>query len=155
MTVENLGVSFPPARRGGARIRVVRGLHLAVHAGQTLAVVGESGCGKSLTALSMLQLVPVPPGRYDSGRILWTPDPQRDPVDLLSLSERQMQRRRGNEIAMIFQEPMTSLNPVYTIGEQILEAIHLHRDLSRAEAIPASASTPGPTSFPAACASAS
>ncbi|MAE60507.1 MAG: dipeptide ABC transporter ATP-binding protein DppD [Planctomycetaceae bacterium] len=96
---------------------------------QTLAVVGESGCGKSVTALSTLQLVPTPPGRYETGRIVF------DDQDLLNHSDRQMQAIRGNQIAMIFQEPMTSLNPVYSIGEQILEAILLHQKVSRSEAI--------------------
>ncbi len=94
---------------------------------ETLAVVGESGCGKSLTALSIMRLVP-PPGRVVGGEVLL------DDVDLLALSRRQMQEIRGDRIAMIFQEPMTSLNPVLTIGDQIAESLLLHRRVSRKEA---------------------
>jgi len=125
--VANLAVSFD---NGAApRIEAVCGVQMSVYPNQTLAVVGESGCGKSVTAMSALQLIPCPPGRYDGGSILF------EGRDLLSLSEKQMREIRGREIAMIFQEPMTSLNPVYTIGDQILEAILLHRNVSRAEAV--------------------
>jgi oligopeptide/dipeptide ABC transporter ATP-binding protein len=123
--IEDLTVSFASER---GPVRAVNGVNLSVYPQQTLAVVGESGCGKSVTALSTLQLIPTPPGRYDGGRIVF------DGSDLLNFNERQMQGVRGNQIAMIFQEPMTSLNPVYTVGEQILEAIRLHQQLSRAEA---------------------
>ena len=91
-------------------------------------VVGESGCGKSVTALSILRLVPCPPGRYDRGAILF------EGRNLMERSEPQMLRVRGAEIAMIFQDPVTSLNPVYTVGEQIVETIRLHQDVSRSEA---------------------
>ena len=105
---------------------------------QTLAVVGESGSGKSVSALSVLQLIPTPPGSYDGGKILWNlaADPAEAPsyTDLLTQSERQMRSVRGNQVAMIFQEPMTSLNPVYTIGDQIREAIMLHRGVTTAQA---------------------
>ena len=90
--------------------------------------MGESGCGKSVTAMSILQLIPTPPGRYAGGQIRF------QGRDLLSLSEAELRRIRGNDIAMIFQEPMTSLNPVYTVGEQIIEALTLHRGLGQAEA---------------------
>jgi len=108
---------------------------MAIYPGQTLAVVGESGSGKSVTAMSALQLIPQPPAQYESGKILWDVDGAGDPVDLLSYSDKQMREVRGNQIAMIFQEPMTSLNPVYTIGEQILEAVLLHQSVSKEEAI--------------------
>ncbi len=122
LEVADLAVSFDNA--GGPRIQAVCGVSMALHRQQTLAVVGESGCGKSVTAMSAMQLIPRPPGRFDRGSILF------EGQDLLSLTERQMLRVRGGKIAMIFQEPMTSLNPVYTIGDQILEAVHLHRTLS-------------------------
>ncbi|MCC7541004.1 MAG: ABC transporter ATP-binding protein, partial [Deltaproteobacteria bacterium] len=99
-----------------------------VPAGGTIALVGESGCGKSVTALSILRLVQSPPGRIESGRILLRGK------DLLHLSEREMRKLRGSEISMIFQEPMTSLNPVYTVGAQIVEAIRLHQKVSSSEA---------------------
>jgi len=105
--------------------RAVDGVSLSVRAGRTLGVVGESGCGKSVTALSILRLVTLP-GRIVGGSIVYKGE------DLLGLSERAMRRVRGKEIAMVFQEPMTSLNPVFTIGSQIAEAIRLHQRLDRA-----------------------
>lgn len=123
LRVDELAVSFDNA--GGPRIQAVDGVRMTVYPQQTVAVVGESGCGKSVTAMSALQLIPRPPGRFDRGRILYRKDNQE--VDLLKLTSDQMRAYRGNEIAMIFQEPMTSLNPVYTVGDQILEAITLHR----------------------------
>jgi oligopeptide/dipeptide ABC transporter ATP-binding protein len=109
-------------------VRAVDGVSYSVRAGETLGVVGESGCGKSVTALSMLRLVADPPGRIVGGSIRF------EGRNLLELSERDMEDLRGNDIAMIFQEPMTSLNPLLTIGRQIAEAIELHRGLSRREA---------------------
>ncbi len=103
-------------------------VHWSLFERQTLAVVGESGCGKSVSAMSILRLLPMPPGRFLQGSILYRG------VDLLSQSEAQMRRIRGGQIAMIFQEPMTSLNPVYNIGEQIMEAIMLHQHVAAAEA---------------------
>ena len=105
-------------------IRAVDGVSYAVRAGETLGVVGESGCGKSVTALSVLRLVASPPGRIVSGAIRF------GGVNLLDLSEHEMEAIRGNEISMIFQEPMTSLNPLLTCGRQIAEAIALHQGLS-------------------------
>ncbi len=96
--------------------------------GETLGVVGESGCGKSVTALSIMRLIPSPPGRIAGGRI------EFEGKDLLALPERSMQAIRGNQIGMIFQEPMTSLNPVFTVGSQISEGIRLHRGASRSAA---------------------
>ena len=108
--------------------RAVDGINFAIGARQTFALVGESGCGKSVTALSVMRLVPRPPGEIVSGRIVL------EGQDLTELSERQMRKVRGGRIAMIFQEPMTSLNPVFTVGWQILEAIDIHRRLSRRQA---------------------
>jgi ABC-type dipeptide/oligopeptide/nickel transport system ATPase component len=128
--VNNLAVSFDNGR--GPRVQAVDGVRMTIYPRQTLAVVGESGCGKSVTAMSMLQLIPRPPGRFDRGEIVF--ESKRGPVDLVSLGPRQIREIRGNEIAMIFQEPMTSLNPVYTVGDQILEAILLHQDVTAAQA---------------------
>ncbi|WP_325050405.1 ABC transporter ATP-binding protein [Falsigemmobacter faecalis] len=106
----------------------VDGASFSLPAGETLAIVGESGSGKSVTAMSILGLIPSPPGRVESGRILFKGH------DLLSLTEPEMQRIRGNQISMIFQEPMTALNPVFTVGSQIREAILLHQTRDPAEA---------------------
>ena len=110
-------------------VRAVDGVSYAVHRGQTLGVVGESGCGKSVTALSILRLVANPPGRIVGGAIRF------DGQDLLGLKEREMERIRGNDISMIFQEPMTSLNPVFTVGHQISEAVVLHQKLSKRDGL--------------------
>ena len=104
-------------------VRAVDGVSCAVYPGETLAVVGESGCGKSVTSLSILRLIASPPGKIVSGRLLF------EGRDLLELSEDAMRAIRGNEISMIFQEPMTSLNPVFTIGRQIAEALELHQGM--------------------------
>ena len=114
-----------------AVLKAVDDLSFEVKRGETLAVVGESGCGKSMTALSIMRLVPSPPGNIAGGSILL------NGRDLLRLNEGEMRAVRGNEISMIFQEPMTSLNPVLTIGAQIAEAIKLHRDVSRSAAMDA------------------
>ena len=106
-------------------LHAVDGVDLSIDAGETVGVVGESGCGKSVTAMSVLKLVPMPPGRIVDGQILW----QRR--DLVPMSADAMRRIRMKEIAIVFQEPMTSLNPVYTIGDQIGEALRLHEGLSR------------------------
>ncbi|MBU0717170.1 MAG: ABC transporter ATP-binding protein, partial [Planctomycetes bacterium] len=108
---------------------VVDGVSFRVPRGQTVALVGESGCGKSVTALSVMRLIPQPPGRILDGEVLLRETPNTAPIDLLRISERQMQSIRGNRIAMVFQEPATSLNPVFSIGEQIVEAIELHQSL--------------------------
>ena len=109
-------------------VRAVDGVSFEIGAGETLAVVGESGSGKSVTALSILKLIPTPPGRVVGGRILFRGR------DLVPAPAEEMRRIRGKEISMIFQEPMTSLNPVYTCGEQIMEAIVLHENVDRKEA---------------------
>ena len=124
--VRNLRTHFETER---GVVKAVDGVDIAVGPGQTLGVVGESGCGKTVLALSILRLVPSPPGRIIGGSVFL------DGRDLLTLSEEEMRRVRGKEISMIFQEPMTSLNPVFRIGEQIAEAIRLHRGLGRREAI--------------------
>ncbi|WP_052299189.1 ABC transporter ATP-binding protein [Thermaerobacter marianensis] len=110
-------------------IPAVSGVDLTIRRGETLAVVGESGCGKSVTALSIMRLIPSPPGRIEAGEILF------EGRDLLRLPEEEMRRIRGNEIAMIFQEPMTSLNPVFTVGDQIAEVFMFHRGMGRREAL--------------------
>ena len=110
-------------------VRAVDGVSFHVMPGETLAIVGESGCGKSVTALSVLRLVPSPPGRIVSGSI------RLAGRDLLELSEAEMREVRGNDISMIFQEPMTSLNPVLTIGRQIAETLTLHQGLDRRAAL--------------------
>ena len=128
--VNDLAVSFDNG--AGPRVQAVDGVRLSIYPRQTLAVVGESGCGKSVTAMSTLHLIPRPPGRFDRGEIIFQTD--EGPRDLLTMSEREIRRIRGNEIAMIFQEPMTSLNPVFTIGDQITEAILLHQDVTPQQA---------------------
>ena len=110
-------------------VRAVDGIDLYVNKGETLGVVGESGCGKSVTALSIMRLIPTPPGRIVEGSITY------NGRNLLELSPSQMRKIRGKEISMIFQEPMTSLNPVFTCGEQIAEAIRLHEGLGRRDAM--------------------
>ena len=110
-------------------VRAVDGVDLHIDSGETLGVVGESGCGKTVTARSVLKLIDMPPGRFEAGQILW------QGRDLIPLSMDEMDKIRAKEIAIIFQEPMTSLNPVYTVGDQIAEVIALHQKLSRRQAI--------------------
>ena len=110
-------------------VRAVDGVDLSIDRGETVGVVGESGCGKTVTALSVLKLIPMPPGRIAGGQILWRGR------DLVLLRPQDMQDIRSKEIAIIFQEPMTSLNPVYTIGDQISEVIRLHEGLGRRAAL--------------------
>jgi oligopeptide/dipeptide ABC transporter ATP-binding protein len=114
---------------GDGVVRAVDGVSYAVRSGEILGVVGESGCGKSVTALSIMRLVADPPGRIVGGAVRF------QGTNLVDLTEREMEDIRGNDISMIFQEPMTSLNPLLTVGRQIAEAIALHRGLSRREAI--------------------
>ena len=110
-------------------VKAVDDVSFALRKAETLAIVGESGCGKTMTALSLLRLIPNPPGRIVGGAI------RLDGKNLIALSEAEMRDIRGNEISMIFQEPMTSLNPVMTIGAQISETIRLHQDLTKAQAL--------------------
>ena len=125
LELRNLSIAFDTE---GGQIRPVQDVSLSIFPGQTLAVVGESGCGKSVTALSILRLIPSPPGRVLGGQVLF------EGRDLLALSEKEMRGVRGKDIAMIFQEPMTSLNPVFTVGEQIVEAVQLHQKVGTKEA---------------------
>jgi peptide/nickel transport system ATP-binding protein len=124
LDVQNLRTHF---RTPAGIVRAVDGVSFHVNAGEVLAIVGESGCGKSVTAMSVLRLIPEPPGK-SAGAVLF------EGRDLLKTSERDMRKIRGNEISMVFQEPMTSLNPVLTIGRQIGEALRLHQGLSKADA---------------------
>jgi ABC-type dipeptide/oligopeptide/nickel transport system ATPase component len=128
LRVENVSVHFEQA---DVTTVAVDGVSFDLHRGETLGLVGESGSGKSVTALSLLRLLPQPAGRIAGGRILLEGE------DLLALSERQMRRMRGRRIAMIFQEPMTSLNPVLTVGAQIVEGIMAHQGMGRREALDA------------------
>jgi len=125
LRVAGLSTQF---RTDAGTVRAVDDVSFELFPGETLGVVGESGCGKSVTALSILRLIPDPPGRIVGGEILL------DGEDLLRASERRLREIRGNRIGMIFQEPMTSLNPVYTSGWQIAESVRLHRGKSRREA---------------------
>ena len=123
--IKNLAISFS-AR--GKRFRSVNSVNLFINKGEILGIVGESGCGKSVTSLSIMGLLSMPPGKIEEGEILFEGE------NILSYSEAQMRRLRGNKISMIFQDPMTSLNPVFTIGMQVDEAIRLHNaHLSKSE----------------------
>ena len=124
LEVKNLKTSFFTEE---GEVKAVDDVSFNVYKGKTLGIVGESGCGKSVTSLSIMRLIPNPPGRIVGGEILY------NGRDLLKLSPAEMRAIRGNEISMIFQEPMTSLNPVFTIGNQVCEAISLHQDLSKSE----------------------
>ena len=125
LDVRNLRTSFFTE---GGEVRAVDDVSFSVCRGKTLGIVGESGCGKSVTSLSIMRLIPSPPGKVIGGQILYQGQ------DLLKLSEGEMRKIRGNEISMIFQEPMTSLNPVYTVGNQIIEAVMLHQKLGPRDA---------------------
>lgn len=118
--VENLKVYF---QSNGVRARAVDGISFEVRERETVCIVGESGCGKTVTALSMLGLIPTPPGEIVDGQIIFAGQ------NLLTLDEKAMQKIRGNHISMVFQEPLTSLNPVFTIGDQIGEAVRTHRQI--------------------------
>jgi peptide/nickel transport system ATP-binding protein len=122
LSVQHLTTAF---HTDAGVLRAVDQVSFDVPKGETLAVVGESGCGKSVTALSVMRLLPTPPGEIQAGRIVF------GDKNLLELSEREMRAVRGDRISMIFQEPMTSLNPVYTVGSQIVEAIRIHKKTSR------------------------
>ena len=110
-------------------LHAVDGVDLTVDRGETVCVVGESGCGKSVTAMTVLKLIAMPPGRIVAGQVLW------QGRDLVPLPDSEMRKIRAKEIAIVFQEPMTSLNPVYTVGEQIAESLRLHEGLSKADAL--------------------
>ena len=120
------------SRRSSTRqdgvVKAVNGVSFTLNEGEALGLVGESGCGKSVSALSLMRLIPTPPGRIVEGEVIF------DGRDLLKLNDDDMRQVRGNDIAMIFQDPMTSLNPVLTIGRQISEALELHKGMDRAQA---------------------
>ena len=124
LEIKNLETHFHP--RGGL-VRAVDDVSFTIQPGETLGLVGESGCGKSVTAASIMGLIPSPPGRIAGGEIIFQGQ------NLLDLPEKQMKKIRGNRISMIFQEPMTSLNPVFTVGDQVGEVIKLHQGLNRRE----------------------
>ena len=126
LEVKNLRTSFYTE---AGEVKAVDDVSFDLYKGKTVGIVGESGCGKSVTSLSIMRLIPSPPGKIVSGEILF------NGKNLLNLSMEQMRKIRGNEISMIFQEPMTSLNPVFTIGNQLVEAIRLHQDLSKSAAV--------------------
>jgi len=126
LDVRDLRVSFPSA--DGSRLHPVDGVSFSLDRGETLALVGESGCGKSLTSLALLRLVP-PPGRVDPGSVIRVGD-----TDVLTLEGEALRRIRGRRIGMIFQDPMTSLNPVFTVGDQIAEGVQAHFPVSKSEA---------------------
>lgn len=125
LEVQNLKTYF---RTEAGLVKAVNDVSFSIEKGKTLGIVGESGCGKSITSLSIMGLVEMPPGEIAGGRILFGGE------NLLEKNEDQMRKIRGNKIAMIFQEPMTSLNPVFTIGQQIMEAILLHEKMTKQEA---------------------
>ena len=126
LAIDNLHTRF--FTRDGV-VRAIEGLSLSVQAGEVLGIVGESGCGKSVTALSVMRLIPERSGRIVQGSVRF------EGKDLATLDDAQMRQIRGNQIAMVFQEPMTSLNPVHTVGEQIAEAVRIHQGLSKAAAL--------------------
>jgi peptide/nickel transport system ATP-binding protein len=126
LDVDNLRISFPDG--GGGRVYPVDGVSFALERGKTLALVGESGCGKSLTSLALLRLVPAP-GRIEEGSRIRLGD-----TDVLGLKGESLRRIRGRRIGMVFQDPMTSLNPVFTVGDQIAEGVRAHFDVPRSEA---------------------
>jgi peptide/nickel transport system ATP-binding protein len=125
LEVRNLSTHF---QVDDGEFPAVDGVSFSLEPGRTLGIVGESGCGKSVTALSIMRLIPNPPGRIASGEVLF------EGVDLLKLKPAEMRERRGNQISMIFQEPMTSLNPAFTVGDQIVEVILRHRPVTKPQA---------------------
>jgi peptide/nickel transport system ATP-binding protein len=129
LEIRNLVTEFSS---DGKMLKAVNDVSFTINRGETVGIVGESGSGKSVTSLSVMQLIPNPPGKITGGEIIY--HGKNGPVDLLKLSDKEMRSLRGNEIAMIFQEPMTSLNPVFTCGNQVMEAIFLHQNVSKAEA---------------------
>jgi peptide/nickel transport system ATP-binding protein len=129
LTVKNLKTYF---KTEGNLVKAVDDVSFDIYRGETIGIVGESGSGKSVTSLSIMRLIQSPPGEIVGGSINYYPNGQQNPIDLLALKEKEMRKFRGNDIAMIFQEPMTSLNPVFTCGDQVLEAIRLHQKLNKA-----------------------
>lgn len=125
LDVENLTVEF---KSGGSTMKAVNGVNLQLNKKETLGIVGESGSGKSVTATALMRLIPSPPGKITNGKILF------NGRDLIEISEREMRNVRGNDISMIFQDPITSLNPVLTVGNQIIEVIQAHETISKKDA---------------------
>jgi peptide/nickel transport system ATP-binding protein len=125
LEIRNLRIQFT---NDEGTMEAVKGIDFTLHRGETLGIVGESGSGKSVTSLAIMRLIATPPGRIVEGEILYYPK-EGNPIDLLKLTETEMQQRRGNDIAMIFQEPMTSLNPVMKCGNQVAEALILHKKM--------------------------
>lgn len=126
LEIKNLTVKFFTYK---SVVQAIGGLNLQIQKGETLGLVGESGCGKSVTAMSILRLVPIPPGKISSGQIWFEGE------DLLTKSEDEMRRIRGKAISMIFQDPMTSLNPVFSVGDQVETVIRIHQNVRRSEAV--------------------
>ena len=126
LSIEGLKVHF---HTDDGWLHAVDGVDIAIDRGETVCVVGESGCGKSVTAMTVLKLLPMPPGRIVAGRVLW------QGRDLVPLTNDEMRQVRAREIAIVFQEPMTALNPVYTVGEQIAEVLQLHEKLGKRAAL--------------------
>jgi peptide/nickel transport system ATP-binding protein len=126
LSIEGLKVHF---QTDDGWLHAVDGVDIAIDRGETVCVVGESGCGKSVTAMTVLKLLPMPPGRIVAGRVLW------QGRDLVPLTNDEMRQVRAREIAIVFQEPMTALNPVYTVGEQIAEVLQLHEKLGKRAAL--------------------
>jgi len=130
LKVSNLSTHFRTER---GIVKAVDDVSFTLKRGETIGIVGESGSGKSVTALSLMQLIPNPPGKIANGTIEFN-HPEKGIIDLITLNKKEMQDERGNSISMIFQEPMTSLNPVFTCGNQVMEAIQLHQKVSSQEA---------------------
>lgn len=130
LEIKNLVTEF---RTEEETVKAVNDVSFTLSKGETIGIVGESGSGKSVTSLSVMRLIPNPPGKITGGEIIYH-SKNKGPIDLVQLSEKEMRQLRGNEIAMIFQEPMTSLNPVYTCGDQVMEAILLHQKCTKKEA---------------------
>ena len=126
LLAKNLNVQFDVK---GQPVDILSDVNFELERGETLGIVGESGCGKSMTALALLNMVPSPPGRISAGEVILNSE------NLLSLSKKEMKRVRGKEISMIFQEPMTSLNPVFTVGNQLIETIREHKKISKNDAL--------------------
>lgn len=124
LNIKDLVVSYSADNK---KVKAVNGINITIKKGETVGLVGETGAGKTTTAKAILRLIPNPPGKIEKGEIIF------DNIDLLKISENEMRKIRGNKISMIFQDPMTSLNPVITVGEQIAEVIRLHQKVSRAK----------------------
>ena len=128
LSVEGLTVDFDVK---GKSVNILSEISFDLNMGETLGIIGESGCGKSMTALALLRMIPSPPGRITGGKVLLNDE------NLLTATKNRINSIRGKEISMIFQEPMSSLNPVYTVGNQIVETIRRHKPVSRPESLEA------------------